>query len=190
MDFGWDYFIQCDRCGDWYCGFDSPDECTCATFADGNVTTKHTCVVSSRSDCTACMRFEIELWDLINGYASSVGGNPSRYVYGNVTRMKMVAAVNRLIQAALFKREAETERLTFTLHCQKAHPDFEYATTQTTRKSSDDARVGLEGDGWEPNDIVDNHEYKDGKVVKEYWRNWERFQFHENNYWRRRRKTL
>lgn len=82
---------------------------------------------------------------------------------------------------------AELDRLTFALHRHHAHPDFEYATTQTARKSGDDPRIGLAGDGWEPNDVVENHEYVDGKVVKEYWRNWERFQFHEDNYWRRRR---
>jgi hypothetical protein len=83
---------------------------------------------------------------------------------------------------------AEVDRLTFTLHCRCAHPDFEYETTQTARKSGDDPLIGLPGDGWEPNDIVNNHEYKYGEVVKEHWRNWERYQFHEDNYWRRRKK--
>lgn len=83
----------------------------------------------------------------------------------------------------------ELERLTFALHCCRQHPDFEYATTQTARKSGDDPRVGLDGDGWEPNDIVPHHNYKDGEIVEKYWRNWERFQFHEDNYWRRRRTS-
>ena len=84
---------------------------------------------------------------------------------------------------------AEINRLTFALHCRRAHPDFEYTTTQTARKSEDDPRVGLDGKGWERNDIVENHAYKEGVVVKEHWRNWERFQFHEDNYWRRRKRS-
>ena len=82
---------------------------------------------------------------------------------------------------------AETERLAFELHRRHAHPDFEYETTQTARKSGNDPRFGLEGDGWEPNDICERHEYKDGVVVKERWCNWERHEFHEDNYWRRRK---
>ena len=87
---------------------------------------------------------------------------------------------------AIVELTAEAGRLTFALHQRRAHPDFEYATTQTARKSGDDPRIGLEGDGWEPNDIVENHEYLDGGVVNEHWRNWERYQFHEDNFWRRR----
>lgn len=82
---------------------------------------------------------------------------------------------------------AEVDRLTLTLHCRQAHPDFEYETTQTARKSGDDPRIGLDGDGWEPNDIVPCQAYVEGAVVKEHWRNWERFQFHEDNYWRRQK---
>ena len=84
---------------------------------------------------------------------------------------------------------AEVDRLTFVLHRCRAHPEFEYELTHTARKSGDDPRIGLDGDGWEPNDIVENHEYADGKVVKEHWCNWERFQFHEDNYWRRRKTS-
>src|SRR5512135_3267039 len=47
----------------------------------------------------------------------------------------------------------ELDRLTFALHQRRAHPDFEYTTTQTARKSGSDPRLGLEGDGWEPNDV-------------------------------------
>lgn len=82
---------------------------------------------------------------------------------------------------------AEMDRLVFALHRRCAHPDFEYATTRTARKSGDDPRIGLAGDGWEPNDIVPCHAYVDGAVVKEHWRNWDRFEFHEDNHWRRRR---
>jgi len=81
----------------------------------------------------------------------------------------------------------EVDRLTFALHRRRAHPDFDYATTQTARKSGDDPCIGLDGEGWEPNDIVENHQYAEGKVISEHWCNWERFQFHEDNYWRRRK---
>jgi hypothetical protein len=84
---------------------------------------------------------------------------------------------------------AEVDRLTLTLHCRQAHPDFEYETTQTARKSGDDPWIGLEGDGWEPNDIVPCHVHVDGSVIREHCRNWERFQFHEDNYWRRRKSS-
>jgi|HubBroStandDraft_4_1064222.scaffolds.fasta_scaffold844538_2 hypothetical protein len=88
---------------------------------------------------------------------------------------------------AIIDLSAETERLAFELHRRHAHPDFEYATIKTARKSGDDPRLGLEGDGWEPNDVVECHEYKDGAVVKERWRNWEVLVELVPNYWRRRK---
>lgn len=36
---------------------------------------------------------EVALWDAINRYAVSVGGDPSRHVYGNATRMQAVVDV-------------------------------------------------------------------------------------------------
>lgn len=80
----------------------------------------------------------------------------------------------------------EIDRLAFELHCLEAHPDFEYATTKTARKSGDDPRIGLKGEGWEPNDIVPIYDHAEG-VVEQRWRNWERHEFHEDNYWRRRK---
>jgi hypothetical protein len=59
---------------------------------------KHECAVRGRSNCEACMQLEIELWEAINRYASSVGGDPSRRVYGNVPRMQAVADVNNTIR--------------------------------------------------------------------------------------------
>lgn len=96
--------------------------------------------------------------------------------------------VDRLIHKTT-RLEGEVARLTFALHRRRAHPDFEYATTQTARKSGDDPLVGLEGDGWEPNEIVECHRYEDGRVIEEQWCNWERFQFHEDNYYRRRKSS-
>jgi hypothetical protein len=89
----------------------------------------------------------------------------------------------------IIELQTEINRLTFALHRRFAHPDFEYKTTQTARKSGDDPRIGLDGDGWEPNEIVENHQYVNGEVVKEFWRNWERYEFHEDNYWRRRKSS-
>ncbi len=43
------------------------------------------------------MRFEVDLWDVINAYATSVGGDPSAHVYGNTARMLAVAAVARVV---------------------------------------------------------------------------------------------
>lgn len=43
------------------------------------------------------MQLEVALWDAINHYAMSVGGDPSAYVYGNEARMKAVAVVGRVV---------------------------------------------------------------------------------------------
>jgi hypothetical protein len=37
------------------------------------------------------------LWDLINAYVVSCGGDPSKHVYGNTTRQRAVAAIERLV---------------------------------------------------------------------------------------------
>ena len=58
---------------------------------------KHTCGTEGRSNCTSCTQLEIELWEAINRYAGSVGGDPSKQVHGNVPRMQAVADVSRLI---------------------------------------------------------------------------------------------
>lgn len=71
------------------------------------------------------------------------------------------------------------------LHREELHPDFEYETTRTGRKSGDSLKP--EGEGWEPNLCVAVHRYEDGKVVEERWRNWERFEFHEEEHWKRRK---
>jgi hypothetical protein len=38
-----------------------------------------------------------DLWDAINRYAISVGGDPSKHVYGNVARMQAVADVGKVM---------------------------------------------------------------------------------------------
>lgn len=60
------------------------------------------------------------------------------------------------------------------LHARCAHPSYEYATTQGPRKSWDGYDDPPEGDGWERNADVG----RDG---------WERFDYHEESYWRRLR---
>jgi hypothetical protein len=71
------------------------------------------------------------------------------------------------------------------LHRAERHPEFEYTSTDTARKSNTTLRP--EGEGWEPNDRVPWHRYEAGVLISEHWRNWDRFEFHETTYWRRRK---
>ena len=57
----------------------------------------HTCASSGRASCPPCMQFEVELWDAINRYAISVGGDPASHVYGNAARMQAVADVGKIV---------------------------------------------------------------------------------------------
>lgn len=66
------------------------------------------------------------------------------------------------------KRHTEEHRL----HLTCSMPGWEYATTQGPRKQWDDADTPPDGDGWEPNTARGS----DG---------WERFDYHEESYWRR-----
>ena len=66
-------------------------------------------------------------------------------------------------------------RLECWLHARSMHPDYEYKTTDGPRKSWDDADTPPHGDGWE-----DNEDAGLG--------GWERFDYHEEAYWRRLRK--
>lgn len=43
------------------------------------------------------MQFEVELWDVINRYAITVGGDPANHVYGNAPRMQAVADVGKIV---------------------------------------------------------------------------------------------
>lgn len=62
------------------------------------------------------------------------------------------------------------------LHARFAHPFYEYATTQGPRKKWDQIDELPEGDGWERN--IDAGRPGEG---------WERFDYHEESYWRRLR---
>lgn len=69
---------------------------------------------------------------------------------------------------------AQIARLTDALHAARAHPDFEYCTTECGRKAYVDP--GLEAEGWEENIYGgDLHS------------SWERFDYTEDHYWRRRK---
>jgi hypothetical protein len=58
------------------------------------------------------------------------------------------------------------------LHFRSSHPAYEYTTTEGQRKSWDDADEPPEGEGWERN-VDSGHG------------GWDRFDFHEESYWRR-----
>lgn len=74
-------------------------------------------------------------------------------------------------------RERESSASAFdtdaALHERFTHPDFEYATTSGPRKAWYDSETPPEGDGWERN--VDR------------CGGWERLDYHEESYWRRRK---
>jgi hypothetical protein len=62
------------------------------------------------------------------------------------------------------------------LHGLRAHPDYEYETTECGRKQFDDK--GMPASGWEENIIGgDPHS------------SWERFDYYEEHYWRRRKAS-
>ena len=69
------------------------------------------------------------------------------------------------------------------LHRHKLHPDYEYETTETGRKTMES--VTPEGEGWEPNPIIGGGIFPDGTPKPR--RNWARFDWHEEEYWRRRK---
>jgi hypothetical protein len=58
---------------------------------------KHTCESVGRSGCEPCRRLEFDLWEAINRYAISVGGDPSRHSHGNTPRMQAVVDVDALV---------------------------------------------------------------------------------------------
>ena len=56
---------------------------------------KHTC--ENGAPCEPCMQLEVDLWDAINHYAVTVGGDPSRHIYGHDARMQAVADVGKVV---------------------------------------------------------------------------------------------
>lgn len=55
------------------------------------------------------MEERVALWDAINAYTEACGGDPSKHVYGNTTRQKAVAEVERLVRQV---ERQETSKLT------------------------------------------------------------------------------
>lgn len=75
------------------------------------------------------------------------------------------------------KKETDMERLVRLekiLHDREWHPDFEYDRTKGPRKAWDYEDEPPEGEGWERN-------------VDKGCDGWERFDYYEEAYWRRRK---
>lgn len=49
----------------------------------------------------------VRLWDAINEYVKSCGGDPSKRVYGNTTRQRAVAGVERVVREAAAQKDGE-----------------------------------------------------------------------------------
>lgn len=81
-----------------------------------------------------------------------------------------------------------------TLHEQRRHPDYEYLTVETGRKTDEDDSPP-EDEGWEPNDFVRVLEFPQApeggwsgeEPIEIGRRNWERFDHTEETYYRRLR---
>ncbi len=83
-------------------------------------------------------------------------------------------AANREVAISGGERKPEPSRE--ELHRTESHPEYEYATTRGPRKVRTWAGERPEGEGWEPN-------YYRGRPGEA----WERFDYHEEAYWMRRR---
>jgi hypothetical protein len=67
------------------------------------------------------MQFEDDLWEAINRYAISVGGDPASHVYDNVSRMQAVADVGKIVardlqvhqDGTVITPEADVERMIY-----------------------------------------------------------------------------
>lgn len=72
-------------------------------------------------------------------------------------------------------KEAEEKlaRLEDWLHTRRLHPDYEYDTTTGPRKAWNNASTPPEGEGWVSNTTIADPDA------------WERFEYHEESYWRR-----
>ena len=57
----------------------------------------------------AVERWKVDLWNAIDAYAVSVGGDPQKHVYGNVPRMNAVVSVESAIDTARAEDKAEIE---------------------------------------------------------------------------------
>ena len=64
------------------------------------------------ADEKAVADVQVSLWDAINRYATTCGGDPSQHVYGNTPRMTAVADTNRVIHNLAARIRADAERET------------------------------------------------------------------------------
>src|SRR5262249_18514651 len=62
----------------------------------------HTCTISGKTNCAPCMEFEVELWDAINRYTATCGGDLDCV---NGPRMQAVVAVNEVVAKAILRRQ-------------------------------------------------------------------------------------
>ena len=85
-------------------------------------------------------------------------------------------AAVQVVRARAVDVRGEYERLCAWLHEHALHPDYEYATTTGPRKAWEYSDVPPDGDGWARN----LHRGHPGE-------GWERFEYHEESYWLRRR---
>lgn len=69
------------------------------------------------------------------------------------------------------------------VHALRRHPDFEYATTQGPRKAWADPDTPPVG----PDELTPDTSWEQNVDVGD--RGWERFEFYEESYWRRRRQS-
>lgn len=126
-------------------------------------------------------------------YGSQVGrtlylhntDDPKGILVGVMDTPELAALVCEAVNAHLEYEESKAERARWRasqtdaqLHAQFAHPDFEYKITAGQRKAWDYADDPPDGEGWERN--VDAGRPGEG---------WDRFDYHEESYWRRRLGT-
>lgn len=71
---------------------------------------------------------------------------------------------------------------TAALHARRAHPDYEYATTEGPRKAWDDIDRPPYGDNGEP-----DHTWERNVDAGRPGAGWDRFDYTEESYWRRRK---
>lgn len=46
-------------------------------------------------------QWQIDLWNEVNKYAATCGGEPDKHVYGNLPRMQAVVAVEEVVRKAI-----------------------------------------------------------------------------------------
>jgi len=110
-------------------------------------------------------------------------GNPTAADREHVARqdparaLAEVDAKRRILndrQEELDRHKTYLDRPDTELHADMIHPEWEYTVTEGPRKQWMDEDTPPDGEGWERNvDAGDN--------------GWERFDYHEEAYWRRRR---